>query len=168
MQKLKLLLTILATIATSIKRAMGDRIKVRGDVDIRLYYQNGDMQPIAYRNLVVNGGKTILAKLLGHDADYIGEYIDAIAFGGGATAPDVSNEALEDEILVKAATASYPAFNSVMFSAVMDVYEGGTATFQEVGLVSHSTRKLFSRLAINPIMKSTLYKIEVDWTISFQ
>jgi hypothetical protein len=165
MQNLLLLFTILAAIAT-IKQLMSDRIKVRGDVDIRLYHQDGSVQPLAYRNLVVNGGKTILAKLLANDYD--GEYIDAIAFGTGSTAPAVSDVALEAQVLVKTATPSYPAFNSVMFTTVMDVYEGGTATFQEVGLVSHTTRKLFSRLVINPIMKSTLYKIEVDWTISFQ
>jgi len=167
MGNLLLLFTILAAIAV-IRKTMGENIKVRGDVDIRLYRHDGSMEALEYRNLVVNGGKSILAGLLGNSSAYTGEYIDAIAFGTGSTAPDVSNTTLQTQVLTKTASASYPAFNSVMFTAVMDVADGGTATFQEVGLLSHATQKLFSRLVINPITKSTLYKIEVDWTISFQ
>ena len=147
---------------------MQDSINVRGDVTITLTGPGNQIEVREYKNLVVNNGKTILARLLGHDVAYINEYIDTIAFGTSGDAPVVTNTALGGEVLAKAATVSYPAYNSVMFSATMLDTEGGANTFQELGLKSSGTGILFSRLVIPSITKSSLYKIQVDWTISFQ
>lgn len=146
---------------------MQDTITVRGDVKITITGPEG-VQTIEQKNLVVNNGKTILTKLLGHDVAYTGEYISHIAFGTSGTAPTVTNSVLGAEVLSKPATVTYPAYNSVMFSATMLDTEGGSNTFQELGLKSEATGILFSRLAIPSITKSSLYKIQVDWTISFQ
>ena len=146
---------------------MEEIIKVRGDVKITITGPDGD-EIREYKNLVVNNGKTILARLLGHDVAYAEEYISKIAFGTSGDAPVVTNTALGAEVLAKTATVSYPAYNSVMFSAVMLDTEGGANTFQEMGLKSYNGNILFSRLVIPAITKSALYKIQVDWTISFQ
>lgn len=143
-------------------------IKVRGDVVITKIYNDGRREQQELRNLVVNGGKTILAKLLGHDAAYVNEYLASISFGTGTVAPAVADTALGAEVVRKTAVVTYPATNSVMFSATMLDTEGGTSTYTEIGLLSSTTAKLFSRLAIPAIVKSSLYKIQVDWTISFQ
>lgn len=147
---------------------INETIKVRGDVRITMTDLNGRSHIIELKNLVVNNGKTILARLLGHDVAYTGEYISHIAFGTSGTAPVVTNTALGAEVLSKQVTVTYPAFNSVMFSATMLDTEGGSNVFQEIGLKSAGTGMLFSRLVIPAITKSSLYKILVEWTISFQ
>jgi hypothetical protein len=116
----------------------------------------------------VNNGKTILAKLLGHDVAYVGDFISKIAFGTSGTVPVDTNTDLGAEVLQKTATVTYPSINSVMFTATMLDTEGGSLTYQELGLKSDATGMLFSRLVIPAITKSSLYKIQVDWTISFQ
>ena len=144
-------------------------IWVRGDVVVTMIpVAGGEAIRKEYKNLVVSSGKTILAKLLAHDASYVGEYISKIGFGTGNTAAAIGDTGLKALVLSKAVTITYPAFNQVMFSATMNDNEGGSSTYQEIGLLSSGTSKLFSRLVISPITKSTLYKIQVDWTISFQ
>jgi hypothetical protein len=91
-----------------------------------------------------------------------------VAFGTGTNAPDVTNTSLQIQVLTDTAVASYQAFNSVTFTATMQSNEGVGSTFQEMGLLSHATGKLFSRLSISPITKDNQSKIQVDWTISFQ
>lgn len=146
---------------------MQDSIKVSGAVKITIHGPDG-LEIIEKSNLVVNNGKTMLAKLLAKDVAYVEEYINKIAFGTSGTTPSGSNLALGGEVLSKTATVTYPAFNSVMFSATMLDTEGGTNVFQELGLKTAGTGNLFSRLVIPSITKSSLYKIQVDWTISFQ
>ena len=146
---------------------MKDTIKVSGEVLLTIEGPLGK-EVRHYKNLVVNNGKTILAKLLGNDVAYIGDFVSKIAFGTSGTAPVATNTALGAEVLQKAATVTYPSINSVMFSATMLDTEGGSNIFQELGLKSDATGMLFSRLVIPAITKSSLYKIQVDWTISFQ
>lgn len=124
------------------------------------------VQRVEKENLIVDLGKTIASRLLGHDAAYINEYISAIGFGTSNTAAAAGQTTLQTQVLTKAVTASYPTATSVMFSATMLDTEGGTNTFREIGLLSNATAKLFSRLVIGDIVKSTLYKIQVDWTIT--
>ena len=144
-------------------------IKVTGEVVVTVTNtETGEVVQTEKQNLVVNNGKTILAKLLGHDAAYINDFIDKIAFGTGNTAAASTQTALVAQVLTKAAAVTYPAFNQVQFSATMTGSEGGTNTFAEIALLSNTNNRMFSRLVISPITKSTLYQIQVDWTISFQ
>ena len=147
-----------------------ETITMRGDVRIWIEDDNGKrVLHEEKKNLIVNGGKTLMAKLLGGDAAYKNlEHLAKIAFGTSATAAAVTQTSLLTEILVKAATVSYPAFNQVRFTATMESAEGGSSTYQEIGLKSDATGILFSRLVISPIVKSSAYKITVEWTISFQ
>lgn len=144
-------------------------ILAKGDVVIRRIWNDGTEEVIEKKNLIVTTGKTLMAKLLGGDAAYKNlEHISKIGFGADGTAAAVGQTTLLNQILSKAATVTYPAANQVMFSATMEAAEGGTSTYREIGLLSDATNKLFSRLVIADITKSSLYKIQVDWTISFQ
>lgn len=121
------------------------------------------------KNLIVNNGKTIEAKLLGGDASYKNlEHISKIDFGDGTTPPAVADTALESSRFTKAVVTTYPAFNKVQFDTTMEGAEGGSYVYTELGLLTDATDILFSRIAITPITKSSLYKIAVEWIISFQ
>lgn len=164
-----LLLLALALLAAK-SLTPGDTATMRGDVSVWLLGEDGSKQlHFEKKNLIVNGGKTIMAKLLGGDASYKNlEHITKIAFGSSNTAVSATQTALVAQQFEKAASVSYPVFNQVKFSTTMEDGEGGSYTYQELGLKSSATGILFSRLVISPITKSALYKIQVDWTISFQ
>lgn len=146
---------------------MHDRITVRGDVKITIRNKGQIVEVIEQKNLVMREGKTILAKRLA--GAYATSMIDRISFGTSATAAADTQTALQGTEVTPAAaiTITYPAYNSVMFSNTLLGNEGGTNTFQEIGLFAQD-EKMFSRIVIAPITKAADRSIEVDWTISFQ
>jgi hypothetical protein len=148
-----------------------ETVTMRGDVKVwKIDAKTGEKTLHEERkNLIVAGGKTLMAKLLGNDAAYGGlEHIGLIAFGTDATAAVAGQTALLGEQFTKAPTVDYPAFNKVRFLVTMEAAEGGSFTYQELGLKSAATAILYSRLVIGAITKSSAYKIAVEWTISFQ
>jgi hypothetical protein len=141
-----------------------DTIKAQGTVKIYFRLPDGSRQ-LAYvkNNLVVNVGRTLLTQLLGGGA---GTAVTKIAFGSSGTAAIVTNTTLGTELLEKAATVSYPAYNTVMFAASMLSAEGNGNTYREIGL-KNAANTLFSRLVISDVVKSSAYEIDVEWTIAF-
>lgn len=165
------LIFLLATaLAADAVRHLYESVSMRGDVKVWLVdVSTGDRQLHAKQNLIVRNGKTIMAKLLGGDAAYKNiEHISKVAFGTSATAAVDTQTALVSEQFVKAATVDYPAFNQVRFSSTMEAAEGGSNIYQELGLKTAGGNLLFSRIVIAAITKSSAYKIQVEWTISFQ
>jgi hypothetical protein len=162
-------ITIFMALFGAITRRIFDTAHARGDVDITVIAEDGTIiDKIEYRNLIVDVGKTLLAKRLAGDASYASEHIGKIAFGTSNTAAAAGQTSLVAEVLSKETTASYPAYNQVKFSATMESNEGGSSTYQELGLKSATSNILFSRVVISPITKSAAYKILVEWTISIQ
>jgi hypothetical protein len=149
---------------------ISEAIHVRGDVTIRVKDRSGTIiKAIEMKNLVVAVGKTILAHRLSGDAAYASHYIAAIKFGTGTVAPAAGDTGLGSAQFSAPVTASYPATNKARYSAAMDYAEGGSLTYSEMGLfTADAVPKMFSRLLIGPILKSSAYRIEVDWDISFQ
>ena len=148
-----------------------ETVAMRGDVKIWLIDAMTGERALHQEksNLIVNGGKTLMAKLLGGDAAYRDlEHLSTIAFGTSSTSAAGSQTALLAQQFSKAVDIDYPAFNQVRFSVTMEANEGGSYTYREIGLLSAETSKLFSRLVIAAITKSSVYKIMVEWTISFQ
>ncbi|KAA0888781.1 phage tail protein [Oryzomonas rubra] len=146
---------------------MEEFIKVIGNVVITKIYNDGRREVVwDDHNLVVNVGKTILAKLLSHDANYLNDYISTIAFGTGTAAVTSTDTAMQAQQFSAAVTTSYPAYNQVTFSATMGATDGGSYTYTELGLLSASG-KMFAHLIVSAITKSAAYKIQVDWTMTF-
>ena len=135
-----------------------------GLVNVRAVYADGTVEPIFRKNLVVDDGKTLLAHLLGGGSS---DAITTMGFGTGTTAAAATDEALEASAFTADVTVSYPAYNQVMFAASMGSSEGGANTYTELGLITAGAT-MFSRVIIPAVVKSTLYRLEVEWTISFQ
>lgn len=142
-----------------------ESIKVKGSVVITKTPVDGsDPEVITMDNLVVTNGKTLLRDLLGGAAN--GKRIEKIHLGTSATAAAVTDTAITGGNKLTA-TITYPAANQVTFTATMDANTGNGTTFNEIGLISLTDEKLFSRLVITAIAKSSAYQITVAWTISF-
>lgn len=165
-----LIFLLAAALAADKAMSLRENVRMRGDVKVWLINAiTGERQLHARQNLIVRSGKTVMAKLLGGDAAYRNiEHISKVAFGTSATAAVDTQTALVSEQFVKAATVDYPAFNQVRFSSIMEAGEGGSNTYQELGLKSDGGNLLFSRIVIAAVTKSSAYKIQVEWTISFQ
>ena len=148
---------------------MNDLVRVTGTVRITIIEADGRQELIEIKNLVMREAKTILAKLLANDAAYANAYIDRISFGTSDVAAADDQTGLQGTVATPAAaiTITYPAYNSVKFTTILLGTEGGTATYQELGLFAVD-EKMFSRVVIAPIVKSADRQIQVDWTISFQ
>lgn len=154
---------------------MQEQISVVGDVKVSVIKEDGHVEVMEKKNLVMREGKTILAKLLAHDGSYTSSYIDRITFGTSNTAADdqqtnLQCDAGDRKTPAAAITITYPAYNSVMFASTLLSSEGnGTPTpaYKEIGLFGVDD-KMFSRIVIPTVEKTTEYRIVVEWTISFQ
>ena len=141
--------------------------KMKGDVKVTLLYEDGHTEEVFRENLIMRTGKTLLSKLLAGPGATT-EYISKMGFGTGNAVTADTQTSLAAQVLTEAATASFPAYNSVMFTAVMGVSDGGTSVYQELALLTNTTSIMLSRVVIPPITKSALFSIQVQWTISFQ
>ena len=144
-----------------------ERIKVRGDVLVTLIFEDGHTEVHSKQNLLMRVGKTFLCQLLAGPGATT-EYIGKLAFGTSNTPTADTQTSLVAQVLTEAVTASFPAYNSVMFTGVMGVSDGGTNTYQELALLTNATNKMFNRVVVPPLPKSALFSIQVQWTISFQ
>jgi hypothetical protein len=148
---------------------MQDHIQVRGDVKITITHESGTKEVRHIRNLVMRVGKTILAKRLANDGSYASSYVNKISMGtSNSAASDTQTDLAGTKATPAAAiTVTYPAYNSVMFSSALLGTEGNGNTYQELGLFA-ADNKMFSRTVIAAIVKSSSYKIAVDWLLTFQ
>lgn len=148
---------------------MQELIRVTGEVRITITEADGSQEIREIKNLVMRETKTILAKRLANDAGYADAHVDRISFGTSDVAAVDDQTNLQGTVATPAAAiaVAYPAYNSVKFTATLLGTEGGTATYQELGLFTVD-EKMVSRVVIAPIAKSADRKIQVDWTISFQ
>ena len=145
---------------------MKESIKMRGDVDITLRFRDGHEEAFSIQNLIMQGGKTLLSKLLAGPGATT-EYISKIGFGTSNAATVDTQTSLQAQVLTEAVTPTYPAYNSVMFTGTMGVSDGGSGVFQELALLT-AANTMLSRVVIPAITKSALFSIQVQWTISFQ
>lgn len=135
---------------------------------------------VAKKNLIVNTAKTIMASALaGNPGD---DYVSYIAFGdpdGGATAPIVTDVALEKQVYqasVSYQSTSPPYFedqtesggtttqtSTVIFSGIIDSSSSFNAT--EAGLFSLK-EFLFSRITFSQITKNAGDTWLVKWKLA--
>jgi len=143
-----------------------DIMIMSGHVEITLLFADGHKETHFKQNLIMRGGKTLTMRLLAGPTATT-EYISKIGFGTSNLATADTQTSLQAQILTEAITFSFPAYNSVMFTGIMGVSDGGSGVFQELGLLTPANTML-SRAVIPPITKSALFSIQVQWTISLQ
>jgi len=120
-------------------------------------------QVITEKNLVVNGGKSALARLLG--GDVTGRSIDRVAVGTNGTAAALTDTAITGAVTV-AATATYPTATSVRFSFTVPTGTANGMNLREFGLLT-AGGALFARRVTGLIEKTSDLEINGTWTINF-
>lgn len=116
------------------------------------------------QNLIVNGAKNQLARLIGGDG--ANRQINRIGFGTG-TSPAAPNDITLTGALIKAlAGHSYPATGQVKFDWTLSTAEGNGAAITEFGLLC-ADDTLFARKVRAPIEKDADLSLTGSWTIIF-
>jgi hypothetical protein len=145
---------------------MQEEVKICGVVTIKTTNAEGLVVAEDHHNMVVTAGKNLLAKRLAGDST---QNITKIVFGTGSTAAAITDTAMvSPSSPAYNISYTYPSSTSVRFTASMAHGEGNGNSFTEMGLTT-AAGVLFSRLVLQaPVVKTSEYALDIDWTISFQ
>lgn len=143
-----------------------DTLSIKGQVQIRLIENGKLIRTIDVQNLVVTAGKLSMAKLLCGSSVTI---VDGIGVGTSSAVPDLSDTALTGLVLKAIDGFTSPSSNFVEFEWSFDYTEANGITIRELGLYTDEsgTPVLFSRIAIDPVAKTSALRLEGTWKILF-
>lgn len=141
-----------------------DTLPLSGEFELRIYRAGRLIDAIVEPNLIVNGAKNQLARLVA--GDFANRHINQIGFGVGTAAASPNNTALTGAFWKPIASLSYPATGQVAFSWALSTAEANGMAITEFGLRC-ADGTLFARKVRNPIHKSDDLSLTGSWTIIF-
>jgi hypothetical protein len=145
------------------KNNIKDGIKPNGVFTLKVVNKAGEiLEEYTDNNLVVDLGKTNVAKLLGGDVD--GAKIAKIAVGTGSLAPDVADSALTDMFSKAIDGVTYPDTNSALFSWTLGTDDANGLTLTEFGLLNDND-VLCARKVRSGIDKTNAISLIGSWKI---
>jgi len=115
-------------------------------------------------NLVVNGGRTAVMRLLG--AATSGKQLTKLSVGTNGTAPTGADTAITGAFTKSLGTVSYPTISSVKFDWTIGASEANGIAIKEFGLLC-TDNTLFARKVREVINKNSDIILNGNWTISF-
>lgn len=116
------------------------------------------------QNLIVNGAKNQLARLIGGDG--ANRQINRIGFGIGVTAASPNDTTLTGALVKAIGGHSYPATGQVRFDWSLSTAEANGSALTEFGLLC-ADDTLFARKVRAPIQKDADLSLTGSWTIIF-
>lgn len=116
------------------------------------------------RNLIVNGGRTAVMRLLG--GDVAGRSITQIAFGASAAAPSPTDTAITSAFTKNTGAVTYPNISSVRFAWTLADNEANGLAIREYGLIT-ANNTLFARKTREVVNKTSSISLLGSWTIQF-
>lgn len=143
-------------------------ISVKGQLTLKIIKPNGKTIKHVFKNLVVNYGLELLARMLINDT--IQTYPDYIAIGDGSTAPAVTDVALESELFRRSASKEQgqaPNENRAIFQSTWTTGTG-TGTFREAGLFDAALAgNMFSRVIFADVVVDPADTLIATWEVTF-
>jgi hypothetical protein len=143
--------------------ASNDKLKVSGEVSLKIYKNNVLVEDSIDKNLVVTLGRTNLANLLGGGDGFP---ISAFRVGTNATAPSAGDTSITDSFDKAITTTTYPSAGQVQFNFSLETSEANGINIAEFGLFD-SDDIMFARKTRAPIAKTSDIRIEGTWKIIF-
>ena len=142
-----------------------DKGELRGEFSLTITRKNGEIiEQFTEKNLILNGAKNQLARLIGSEAT--NRHITHIGFGGGVNAASPGDTSLNNAFFKPVTTASYPATGQVAFKWSLSTAEANGIAITEFGLRC-ADGTLFARKVRAPITKSDDISITGTWIIIF-
>ncbi|WP_269497181.1 hypothetical protein [Castellaniella sp. S9] len=138
--------------------------ELKGVFEIQIYRAGRLVDAIREDNLIVNGAKSQLARLVGGDGAL--RHIQKIGFGTGTAAANPNDTALTSAYIKNLSGHSYPTTGRVQFSWALSNAEANGKSITEFGLIC-ADNTLFSRKVRAPISKDDDISLTGTWTIIF-
>lgn len=145
---------------------MNDILQLKGIVRIKVFsVSTGELlEDYEDRNLVVNGGRTAVTKLLG--GDVANRSLTKISFGTNNTAPSATDSAITSPFTKSLGTVSYPSISSVKYEWTLESGEANGKAIAEIGLLCNDNT-LFARKTREVINKNSDIRLVGSWEITF-
>lgn len=141
-----------------------DAAALRGEFRLTLYRHGLPVAEIVEPNLIIDGAKNQLARLVGGSG--AGRHITHIGFGVGTSAAAPGNTGLTGAFWKPVTSVSYPATGQAAFAWSLSTAEANGLAITEFGLRC-ADGTLFARKVRNPIHKSDDLSLTGVWTIIF-
>lgn len=142
-----------------------DTLKITGEVQFLLYDEAGILKETRSHNMIVGGGKNLVASRLSSNTESV---VTHIGVGSLATAVSASDTALAAQIVRSILTTAGGTLlaNTVTYSTSMGPGVG-TGSIVEAGLFNASSGgTLFARTTFAAISKSALDTLVINWKIT--
>lgn len=143
---------------------LSDTQPLAGEFRLAIYRAGQLVEQFAEPNLIVNGAKDQLARLVGGAG--AGRHITHIGFGIGTTAAAPANAGLSGAFWKPVTLVSYPATGRVAFDWSLSTAEANGLAITEFGLRC-ADGTLFARKVRAAIHKSDDLSLTGTWTIIF-
>jgi hypothetical protein len=140
-----------------------DKLIPTGAVTLRGFDADGLLWTWNAYNLVVNGGRQAISRLLGNQPT--GKNIDRFAVGSNGSGAVLTDVAITDQFAKAVSGISFPG-NGVQFAFSLELSEANGLTIREFALLC-ADNTVFSRIVRAPIIKDNTVRIEGTWTINF-
>ena len=140
-----------------------DDIPIKGSLTYKVYKKGVLIEEATLNNLVVNGGRDQIARLIA--GNVTGRSINRIAFGTNGTAPDAADSIITNQYVRPVDGFEYPAMGQVQINWHLPVTENNGMAIMEFGLLTADGTLFARRARSNPIYKDVDISIEGHWTI---
>lgn len=139
-------------------------VPLAGHFHVDVYRSGVLVAVIDEENLIVNGAKNQLARLIGGAGT--NRHITQIGFGIGQTVAAPGQTALTSPYIKSIGSVEYPATGQVRFNWSLSTAELNGVAITEFGLIC-ADGTLFSRKQRKPIEKESDLSLTGSWTILF-
>ncbi len=140
-------------------------MKIKGEIHLKVFQHGKIVDEYRVKNLVVDGGKDAIARLVSNDDPM--KYINKIGFGEGNSTPVSSDVSLTNQFLKSFGSVSYPAVNQLQVNWTCTTLECNGMTIREFGLFCSDGTLFARRLALSPIVKNNTISLSGTWTLIF-
>jgi len=139
--------------------------QIRGEFCMKVYRRGVLIEEYEDRNLIVNGARTAVAKLVAGDG--VGKNISKIAFGTNGAAASPDNTAITGAYSKVLQSYSFPLAGQVLFKWNLTVGEANGLSINEFGLLCADGTLFARKTRSNPLPKESDISLEGEWLIIF-
>lgn len=136
-----------------------------GELHLRIYRGGVLVETFIEKNLIVDGSKQLLSRLLG--GTVANNSVTKIGFGTSGTAPAAGNAALTNPTVKALDSITYPDASKVSFNFSLGSAEANGKAIMEFGLFSAGDVLFARRVRATALNKDTDISLAGSWVITF-
>jgi hypothetical protein len=142
-----------------------EQARVEGSFSMRVYRKGKLVETYEDHNLIVNGGREQMARLVA--GNVANRHITKIAFGTNGDDPLPPDTAITGAFVKPVTGYEYPAFNKVQINWSLAVNENNGMAISEFGLFCADNTLFARKIRATPLNKEDDISIEGQWVIVF-